>query len=617
MPTLPPHNLQARLVRLVMVAVLATMLVFALFSGPLQLRFFGQITQAQLGQVGQQLAQALQTPLAQNHHEAAQSTLQAVLAQEPAILHAQVFDRLNKPIAQYSATQGIHPQRLIFGRFRTYTHTQPIVQNTRTIGYVALTVSTRQLIGHLVVSMAWVLAALLVLLWIARWGTRKVAHNITAPIDQHLHQLQNELQTERASHAHAQRDQALQLKHAQRALTQARQATLAAQEGKSRYLAHMSQDIRTPMNGLLGMLDLLQDPTLSAQQQQEYLQGAKSSALSLLHTVNDIFDIAKLEINQLQLNPQLGSITHTLEALLAPYQDLATQNHIQLKLLVDPDLPKTLFMDFERLTQVLNNLVANAFKFTRQGVISLQVHKRQGSAQPLLHLVVKDTGIGLPASAVATLFKSSDTGLTGLAYHRMGLGLTVAQQLVTAMGGRIFVSSQLGKGSTFTVELPLHTRPTSPGQVSPPDTPTPEVTPPSTQAQASAPDPVGLRVLVAEDHTVNQLLIKALLHKAGCRVEVASNGLEAVRMAITQRYDAIFMDCEMPVVDGYQATQQIRAWEASQGRVKPVPIIAVTAHTLRGDRDKCLQHGMTHYLSKPFTPTELLQVLNGLRTSNG
>lgn len=612
MQPLPPQDLQARLVRLVMGAVLATMLVFALFSGPLQLRFFGQITQAQLTQLGQQLAQALQTPLALNQSEAAQNTLQALLAQEPNILHAQVLDRLDKPIAQYRTGEHIGLQGLIFGRFRTYTHMQPIVHNTRTIGHVALTVSTQQLIGHMVLSLAWVLAALLVMLWLARWGTRKVAHNITAPIDQLVQQLQDELRAQRDTHAHALRANAFELKQAKRALTQAQQATLAAQEAKNQFLAQMSQDIRTPMNGLLGMLDLLQDPSITPAQQQQYLQGAKSSALSLLHTVNDIFDIAKLEVNQLQLNPQQGSITHALEALIAQYQGLAEQNHIALKLQIDPSLPATLFIDFERLTQVLNNLVANAFKFTRQGHISLHASKRQGTAQPLLHIVVKDTGIGLPASAMDTLFKSSDAALPGLPYHRTGLGLTMAHQLVTAMGGRILVSSQLGKGSTFTVELPLETTAKSAAQLHTLDNHTPAATPPTVHSLAPTPQNLGLCVLVAEDHTVNQLLIKALLHKAGCHVEVASNGLEAVRMAMAKRYDAILMDCEMPMVDGYQATQQIRAWEASQRISTPVPIVAVTAHTLRGDRDKCLQHGMTHYLSKPFTPDELLHVLSGL-----
>lgn len=610
MQPLPPQDLQARLIRLVMGAVLAAMLVFALFSGPLQLRFFGQITQTQLAHLGQQLAQALQTPLAQNQPEAAQNMLQAAMAQQPAILQAQVLDRLNKPIAQYSAVQGINPQGLIFGQFRTYTHKQPVVHNARTIGHIALTVSTQQLIGHLLASLAWVLAALLVLLAVARWGTRKVAHRITAPIEQHFQQLQDELHAQRASQAQALRQQTQQLQQAQQALAQAQQAAQAAQEAKNQFLAHLSQDIRTPMNGLLGMLDLLQDPTLSPALQQQYIQGAKSSAQSLQHTVNDIFDIAQLEVNQLQLNPRQGHLAHTLNALLAGFEGLATQNHIELKLHIDPELPATLYADFDRLTQMLHNLVANAFKFTRRGHISLQAYKRQGTAQPLLHLVVKDSGIGLPASAIDTLFKPHNAAASGLPYHRTGLGLTMAHQLATAMGGRILATSQLGKGTTFTVELPLHAL--APTPIAPVASPvaTPVAAPTATApAPAAGPPQLGLCVLVAEDHTVNQLLVKALLHKAGCTVHVAHNGLEAVRMAMATRYDAILMDCEMPVVNGYQATQQIRAWEASQGLAHPVPIVAVTAHTLRGDRDKCLQHGMTHYLSKPYTPAELYAVL--------
>jgi signal transduction histidine kinase/ActR/RegA family two-component response regulator len=604
MQTLPPTNLHARLVRLVMGAVLATMLVFALFSGPLQLRFFGQITQDRLAVIGQQLAQALQAPMAQSNFSASQTTLDTLLPQEPAIIHAQVFDRLNKPVAQYSTAQGVNPQNLIFGRFRTHTHTEPIVQDARTIGQVAITVSTHQLIGHLLQSLAWVAGALLVLLWWARRATRKVARHITAPMDQQIQQLQDQLLEQRQAQAQALSQHTQQLQQAQQAVDQAQQAAQAAQEAKSQFLAHMSHDILTPMNGLLGMLDLLQDLNLTPQQQQQYIQGAKSSSLSLLHTVNDIFDIAKLEVNQLQLTPHNGNLVHTLEALVLGFQSLATHNQIELKLHIDPNLPSNIFCDFRRLTQILSNLVANAFKFTRQGHISIQATKRLDAAQPLLQIAIKDTGIGLPSSTIQALFKPFETvsKSTTPIHHGTGIGLAIAHQLVTAMGGRIMASSQIGKGSTFTVELPLQA--STPTQASPANTPAHSAE--ATPHQHPLND---LHVLVAEDHTVNQLLVRALLEKAGCTVEVANNGLEAVRFAMAKRYDAILMDCEMPIVDGYQATQQIRAWEANQRIAKPVPIVAVTANTLRGDRDKCLQHGMTHYLSKPYSPSELYLVL--------
>lgn len=316
----------------------------------------------------------------------------------------------------------------------------------------------------------------------------------------------------------------------------------------------------------------------------------------------------------LQLNPESGSVREVLHEVVYLYEGITLDKGITLQLQIDPNLPESVRLDFYRFKQVVNNLVGNAFKFTKQGQITISARKRMGSEHALTEISVQDTGIGIPSSALDRLFEPF-TQLESSSVHShggSGLGLTMAKQLVQAMGGQLFARSQIGKGSVFIVELPLAAVASEASDAA-------AGTPANLQTQETQSNALahlkGMSILVAEDHAINQLLIKALLEKAGCQITLANNGLAAVCMTMTKRFDAILMDCQMPLVDGYQASQQIRAWEASQRIQNPVPILAVTALNLLGDRDKCIQAGMSGYLSKPFTALELYNALLEAQTS--
>lgn len=388
-----------------------------------------------------------------------------------------------------------------------------------------------------------------------------------------------------------------------------REATLkaaaqAASVAKSQFLANMSHEIRTPLHGLIGMTDLAIE-TPSAPDQRQYLELVKQCGTSLLSVINDILDISKIEAGRLQLDAAPFSLRQFLRNTAPVLTIGAKQKGLQLELTVHPDVPDALIGDPSRLNQILLNLAGNAIKFTEHGGVFIFIaceELRPSSA--VLRFSIKDTGIGIEPEKLETIFEAfsqADSSITRR-FGGTGLGLAISSNLVTLMGGRIWVESTPQVGSTFffTAEMTLDrtVRPASP-------------------APAAAPDPPvqrrPLRILLAEDNAINQIVATRILEKNGHSVVRACNGEEALAVLSRETFDAILMDVQMPVMDGLMATRKIRERE-TQTR-SHVPIIALTARAMQEDEPICLEAGMDAYLSKPLQSDDLLRTLDELTTA--
>ena len=373
-----------------------------------------------------------------------------------------------------------------------------------------------------------------------------------------------------------------------------------ASQAKSEFLANMSHEIRTPMNGLIGMIGLLEKAPLDALH-HHYVESARTCGQQLLTIINDILDLSKIEAGKVELE----EVEFSLEALLAELHLLlssrADEKSLVLFLGLLPGTPDRLRGDPTRLKQVLLNLIGNALKFTAKGAVLVQVEALAGSADEVrLRFRVTDTGIGIPADMLGEVFEkfTQADGSTTRNYGGTGLGLAISRQLVALMGGEIGVSSEKGWGSEFwfTAQLRLAAQ---------------EASDPAPALDALMPRrELGLlRVLLAEDNYVNQLLTVALLKEWGVTVDVVGDGLQALEALRQNRYDLVLMDIQMPGMDGLTATAQLRKPES--GVLDPrVPVVALTAHAMREDRQRCLDAGMDDYLSKPINPDILLEVLH-------
>jgi signal transduction histidine kinase/ActR/RegA family two-component response regulator len=378
-------------------------------------------------------------------------------------------------------------------------------------------------------------------------------------------------------------------------------AAQAASVAKSQFLANMSHEIRTPLHGVIGMADLaIETPT--GEDQRQYLQLIKQCGANLLTVINDILDISKIEAGRLQLEAVPFSLRQFLRAATAVLTISAKKKGLRLDLTIQPDVPDALIGDSNRLNQIVLNLAANAIKFTEHGGISIHVTREElRPSSTVLRFSVKDTGIGIEPEKVGTVFEAfsqADSSITRR-FGGTGLGLAISSNLIAMMGGRIWVESTPQVGSTFffTVEMALDPSvgKTGPGPAAAPDS----------RVQHRP-----LRILLAEDNAVNQLVATRMLEKSGHHVVRASNGEEVLALLARETFDAILMDVQMPVMDGLMATRKIREQEATSG--SHLPIIALTARAMEDDESMCIEAGMDGYLSKPLGSEDLLRALDEL-----
>lgn len=383
------------------------------------------------------------------------------------------------------------------------------------------------------------------------------------------------------------------------ALMRAGQEALAASRLKSEFVANMSHEVRTPINGVIGLTTLLFDTSLT-QEQHDLCDGIRSSAEALLTIVNDVLDLSKVEAGKLAIEPVAFDLRRELASAMEPVAVKARKKGLALNLNYGSDVPFGIIADPTRLRQILINLTDNAIKFTHQGAVTIDVITVVSDTEkPRLRFAVVDQGIGIAANKLDAIFEKftqADSSTTRK-YGGSGLGLTICRQLVELMGGQIGVSSTLGEGSVFWFELPL--------------VESARAKAPEEEAKAGGTVGAGACVLVAEDNTINQKVARRFLEKLGCVVELVDNGEDALARVQAGTYDAVFMDCQMPKMDGYEATRRIRALPP----FARLPIIAMTAHAMRGDREKCLEAGMSDYVSKPLQPEALAAALARVRAS--
>ena len=437
-----------------------------------------------------------------------------------------------------------------------------------------------------------------------------------------------------------------------------KEAAEAANRAKSQFLANMSHEIRTPLNGVVGMLELLSGTPLDAQQ-QHYASIARSSADSLLRLINDILDFSKIEAGKLELEEFDFDLRRLVDDVVEVFAERAHAKGLELTCAIDPDVPAVVRGDADRLRQVLVNLTGNAIKFTERGRVELHVaaaradreqetvekghdqesitHRPAGEGSPppttplrskigsqsefcTLSFAISDTGIGIPADRLDRLFQSFSQvdASTTRKFGGTGLGLAVCKQLVELQGGEIGVRSEPNRGSIFYFTVRLRTpQPSS-------DAPSASLPPKQREslpvaerpdATLSAPRGVqtervdGRRILIAEDNEVNQMVASAILTRVGFECDVVADGRQAVEAVRENDYDLVLMDCQMPGMDGFEATRAIRLQEQSAACGKHLPIVALTANAVKGDCETCLAAGMDGYIAKPIDTLRLTETI--------
>ncbi len=390
-------------------------------------------------------------------------------------------------------------------------------------------------------------------------------------------------------------------KHTEAALSQAKVAAEDANRAKSAFLANMSHELRTPLNGIMGMLQMIESTPLT-EKQQEYIESALGASQSLLFVINDILDISKVEAGKLEIVEEEFNLWDILHVVNEVLRQEANRKKVNLHYSINGGVPTLLVGDSARMRQILFNLLGNAVKFTEQGEVHAQVdfEPLDGEGDPVkLVFAVSDTGMGIPEEHLQHIFEpfSQVSGGHARRFQGTGLGLAIVKRLVEAMGGEVSVESRLGKGTTFHFHVLVKTAESSPGEQ------------PSEEEQPAGAHPLpALRILLVEDNALNLKVLQELLQEQGHAAVGAATGREALAAIEKDRFDVVLMDVQLPEMDGVETTRRIRSGQCGVN-APDIPIVALTAYAMQGDRERFMEAGMDDYLAKPITVKELKDIL--------
>jgi signal transduction histidine kinase/CheY-like chemotaxis protein len=409
-----------------------------------------------------------------------------------------------------------------------------------------------------------------------------------------------------ARKSHRRFSESMRLRFENAAIAEERHRALVYAEhsnaAKTRFLASVSHELRTPLNGIIGMTQLVAVEPLSALQRQR-LDVLRHSAEHLVTVIGDLLDLSRIEFDRIELNPQPTLIAQTVRDVTDLLQPVAEERGLAFEVIFDLGLPAAALLDASRVKQVLHNLIGNALKFTAQGSVGLAV----GMVDGQLRFRVTDSGEGIPPEAIERIFDAFEQGPSHSAPARSGagLGLTISRRLARAMGGDVTCSSVPGKGTTFDFAIAFRPTPKAPA----PRPSLHEELAAAGAAAAARPVRPG-RVLVVEDNEVNAMVVRGMLDQMGVDAELAVDGQKALERMGETAYDLVLMDCQMPVLDGWEATRLWRSRETRLRQTRRTPIVALTASAAAGERERCLEAGMDDYLSKPFSRDALRELVD-------